>query len=91
MSASVRELLDQALKLPPSSRAELARELIASIEPGLDDGEGEPQTVVDAAWQDEVARRVRDVEEERVKLVPSKTVHDDVRGALERPRAKRRK
>lgn len=43
-------LLEQALKLDPAGRAELAAELIASLDSGADDG-------VEAAWATEIAER----------------------------------
>lgn len=91
MSETVQELLRRALKLPPSGRAELARELIASIEAGLDDGGAEDPAEVERAWREEIARRLEDVERGRVKLVSSKKVHGDVRRALARRHAKHRK
>lgn len=43
-------LLEQALKLDPAGRAELAAELIASLDSGADEG-------VEAAWAAEIAER----------------------------------
>jgi len=44
------ELLQEALKLDPAGRAELASELIASLDAGSDDD-------VDAAWASEIEER----------------------------------
>jgi putative addiction module component (TIGR02574 family) len=45
--------LDDALELPVAERAELAADLLASL-----DGESDPD--VDAAWAAEIERRARD-------------------------------
>ena len=52
MSAS-KTVLEQALTLPRGERAEVARELIASLDGPEDDG-------VEAAWLDEAERRQRE-------------------------------
>lgn len=44
------ELLEEALKLDPAGRAELASELIASLDAGSDED-------VDAAWASEIQER----------------------------------
>lgn len=61
MSSKVDEILKPALKLKRSQRAEVAAELIASL-----DGPAEKATK--EAWVDELARRVQDVRENRLKL-----------------------
>ena len=57
------ELLKHALTLPENERAELASDLIDSLDPTID---------IDAemAWQEEIARRLEEVESGRVKTVP---------------------
>lgn len=56
MSSPVRKLLDEAQKLPKEDRALLRA--------GLDELEGEvPQHEVDAAWEDEIARRLRSIKD----------------------------
>lgn len=86
MTQAVKRLLQKAMKLPASGRAELARQLIASLEPELADDPAE----VARAWRDEIARRVEDVEKGRVKLIPAKVVHEEVRRALARRRSRRK-
>lgn len=51
MSTTIDELLDQALSLPVESRAELTEKLLASIE-------GWEREEVDAAWAEEIERRI---------------------------------
>jgi putative addiction module component (TIGR02574 family) len=50
MSKAAEKLLEDALKLELPERAELATELLASLD-------GEPDTDVEAAWAAEVERR----------------------------------
>ncbi len=78
MIENVRDLLDRALKLPPSSRAELARELIGSLDAALVD---EDSAAVDEAWGAEIGRRLRVVKTGKAKLVSSKKAHADARRA----------
>ena len=54
MSNAARHLLEEALRLPLQERAELAAELLASVD-------GEPDADVDAAWAAEIERRARRV------------------------------
>lgn len=53
MTTSARKLLEEALALPVSDRAELAADLLASLD-GVADAD------VEAAWDAEIARRARD-------------------------------
>lgn len=59
MTQDAHELLLKALTLPENERAELAGSLIASLDTTVDED-------VDAAWQQEVARRLRDIESGKV-------------------------
>jgi hypothetical protein len=51
--ASAKTILDEALKLPRGERADVVRELIASLDGPADDG-------VEEAWLDEAERRQRE-------------------------------
>jgi putative addiction module component (TIGR02574 family) len=62
MTQEVHELLQKALALPESERAELAGNLISSLDATLDQD-------ADAAWQQEVARRLQDVQSGKVETV----------------------
>jgi putative addiction module component (TIGR02574 family) len=55
MTQEARELLEKALALPDNERAELAGNLISSLDATVD-----PE--VDAAWQAEVMRRLHEVQ-----------------------------
>jgi putative addiction module component (TIGR02574 family) len=50
---AVRDLLDEALRLPPSERGRLVHDLIKSLE----DSEHEDPVAVDQAWAEELDRR----------------------------------
>ena len=50
MSERARKLLHDAMNLPVSERAELAADLLASLD-------GEPEADVEAAWASEIERR----------------------------------
>ena len=63
MTKSAHALLEAAMKLDTSERAELAAELLASLEGDSDPG-------VEAAWAAEIQRRVDRIERAEEKLVP---------------------
>ena len=69
MSSRDRVFAD-ALSLPPSDRAALAARLIDSL--GDDDDDEEPfdQAAYDAAWSAEIARRIQEIDDGTVKLIP---------------------
>lgn len=74
-------LLTQALQLPHDERAELAMQLLRSLEP---DNEGELTTDEwEAAWSAEIDRRVREVDDGRVELLDGDEVHAAVRAWLD--------
>ena len=57
MSPRAQELLREAMALPVKERADLAAELLAS----LDDAAAEDPAEVEAAWAAEIERRARSV------------------------------
>lgn len=65
MSPSAKRLLEEALALPEDSRTHLVEALIESLDPTAD-----PAHEVEAAWADEIARRLRQVETGAVKPIP---------------------
>ncbi|HXQ74545.1 MAG TPA: addiction module protein [Pyrinomonadaceae bacterium] len=69
---SFEEILRAALDLPPSGRAMLAGHLLESLD-------GSEQTEVDAAWAEEIERRIRDIDEGRVELIPGEEVLAELR------------
>lgn len=62
MSREATELLKKALTLPVDERADLASSLIESLDDSEDDS-------VAAAWDEEVARRMADLDSGKVKPI----------------------
>ena len=85
MNARAKKVRDEALDLPKSARAQLAHDLLLSLE----DEPAEEQSAVDEAWAAEIDRRVRDVKEGLVKLVPASEALRTVRAGLKSSRAQR--
>ena len=73
MSPSVRELFQQASELDEQDRAVLAGLLLESLEHEVDEQ-------AESAWQDEIARRLTELDAGRVELVP----WDEVKAKLMR-------
>lgn len=74
MGATLEELEAQALKLSPSERSELVHRLLISLN-------GEPEGTPDEiakAWDEEIARRVADMEAGRAKWIPAEDVFKEV-------------
>ena len=65
MSPKAQRLLEEALALPEDARTDLVEALIESL-----DGPGESSAEVEAAWTEEIARRLKDVEAGAVKPIP---------------------
>lgn len=72
MSTSVEELAAQASRLSPDDRARLAELLLASLPDDTDDE-------VEAAWDQEIQRRVEQVRAGTAKLIPAEEVHAEAR------------
>jgi putative addiction module component (TIGR02574 family) len=75
MTHETHELLQKALTLPDKERAELAGNLISSLDPTVDQDQ-------DAAWQEEVVRRLHDVQSGQVDTVPWEEVRQKGRTLL---------
>jgi putative addiction module component (TIGR02574 family) len=86
MARTLDEIYREAAELSDNERAELAGLLLGSLE-------GEPDPGVEAAWAEEVERRIRQVDSGEVKLIPWEQVRaelfsraSDERLAFIRPR-----
>jgi putative addiction module component (TIGR02574 family) len=66
MCPDLDDLLKKAMSLPPEDRAALANSLLESLDETDEDAE--------AAWDDEIKRRVDDVRSGRVKTIPGEQV-----------------
>jgi putative addiction module component (TIGR02574 family) len=87
MTREAQKLLERALKLPLKERAKLAKSLLESI----DEEEGAPPAEVKKAWAEEIKRRVREIDEGRVKGIPHEQVMAEFRERLERARKRRKR
>lgn len=77
MPTVVEELSARAKTLPVEDRARLAEELLDSLHEGED-------ADADAAWDDEIERRVAEIEAGAVELVPAEDVHAQARRLIRR-------
>jgi putative addiction module component (TIGR02574 family) len=75
MTDTVAELSQRARALEPEDRARLAEELLASLDAGMD-----PE--VAAAWDEEIRRRIAEIENGTAKLIPADEVFARARRAL---------
>ena len=65
-------ILEQALKLSSAERAHVAKQLIVSLDEGSD-------VDVEQAWQEEVQRRLGQIERGEVKTIPWEEVQKRLR------------
>ena len=75
MGVMLEELENKALQLSPKERGELIHRLIVSLE-------GEPEDTPEAiakAWDEEIARRVADMDAGRTKWIPADEVMSRLR------------
>lgn len=79
---TLKEITAEALKLPEQGRAELAHQLILSLD-SLDTDEDTPDPEHDRLWREEIDRRCRSIDEGTAKLVPAEEVFARVQKALE--------
>jgi putative addiction module component (TIGR02574 family) len=70
MTAILEEIENQAMKLSPKERGDLIHRLILSLE-------GEPEALpeeIAKAWDEEIARRVADMDSGRTQWIPAEEV-----------------
>ena len=78
MGALLKEIEGQALQLTPKERGELAHRLIVSL-----DGEPEDSPeVIAQAWDEEIARRVADMDAGQTKWIPADEVMTKLRAKI---------
>ena len=63
MTPEISELLKKALALPPEARAALAGSLLESLEDDLD-------ASAEEGWNQEIARRIAQLDSRKVKPIP---------------------
>lgn len=74
MAAILKELEHQALQLSPQERGELIHRLIVSLEGPVEDT---PEAIAQA-WDEEIARRVADMEAGRTQWIPAEEVFKEI-------------
>jgi len=67
MSNSPNEVRSAAMSMTPEERARLAEELLASLD-------GPERSEIDAAWAEEIERRIVEMESGKVKGIPAEEV-----------------
>lgn len=72
MSLMLQEVTNKALDLPPEERAELAHELIVSLDDVIDNQ-------AEAAWDAEIERRVQEIKTGRAKGRPAEDILAEIR------------
>ena len=80
--ARIRDVLNQALHLPPKQRARVAHELLTS----LDEGPAEDPAAVERAWAEEIGRRLAAYDAGTEKAVPWSKVERDLEADLKKAR-----
>jgi putative addiction module component (TIGR02574 family) len=76
MHDAAQRLLQEAMTLPVPERADLAAELLASLDPTVDDD-------AELLWQQEIGRRVSALEAGTAVTVPWEEVHARLRARLD--------
>jgi putative addiction module component (TIGR02574 family) len=74
MTTLVDELSQKALELPPEERVRLAEKLLATVH--------EVDAEVEAAWDQEIQRRLAEIDSGTAKLIPAEEVFAEVRRLL---------
>lgn len=74
MSDLVDELSHKARALPPEDRVRLAEELLATVQ--------EVDVEVELAWDEEIRRRIAEIDSGSAKLIPAEEVFAEVRRLL---------
>lgn len=74
MPTLIEELSQKARSLSPEDRVRLAEELLATVQ--------EVDAEVEAAWDEEIRRRVSEIDSGTVKLIPAEEVFAEVRRLL---------
>ena len=72
MAASAKEIIEAALKLDPADREKIADALWDSLEHGDDEAS------VEKAWEDEIARRTKEIDEGRAEFVEWEDVKAEI-------------
>ena len=72
MSSGAKKILESALSLPPEDREKIADALWDSLEHGDDEAS------VEKAWEEEIARRSKEIDEGRAEFVSWEEVKAEI-------------
>ena len=82
MAAILKEIEEQALSLSPKERGELIHRLIVSLESETEDT---PEAIAQA-WDEEIARRVADMDAGKTTWIPAEEVFARIDAIIEKAR-----
>jgi putative addiction module component (TIGR02574 family) len=78
---TTQEIIVSALQLPLAERERIVEALQESlIDETIDHGPDEPADDVEAAWSEEIALRIADIDSGRVKTIPSEEAWKIING-----------
>src|SRR6266478_2872838 len=77
MTQQALNLLQKALSLSEEERAALANTLLASLDSTVDEG-------AEKAWEEEISRRVADIDSGKAKMIPWEEVREELSSKLNR-------
>jgi putative addiction module component (TIGR02574 family) len=81
---TTQQIIDSVLRLPFIERERVLAALQESLtDDTIDHGPEEPADEVEAAWSDEIARRIADIDSGRVKTIPAEEAERMIRGDVE--------
>ena len=76
MPRNPEAILIEALQLPKQERAELISVLIRSLDEHIDEG-------VDEAWEQEIAKRLKEIDDGDVEMIPGVVVRAKARAIFD--------
>jgi putative addiction module component (TIGR02574 family) len=82
MTRNARQVLDAALALSQKERADVAYQLIRSLDGP--EPTAEEQAEIAAAWAVEIERRVKEIDDGRAELIPAGEVFTEIEQRLRR-------
>jgi len=81
VDAVTHEIIASALRLPLAQRTEVVSALQESlVDESLDHGPADPSEEVEAAWSDEIARRIGEIDAGRARTIPADEAERMIRG-----------
>lgn len=73
------ELIEQALRLPPDEQERIARALYENLADQDEEDEDDDPAEVEAAWAEEIGRRVEEIRSGTVETIPADVVFAEMR------------